>query len=305
MKVIFAAPKTNFPPQLLEKLVRYAEYQFFEENPIDIRNIKELKEPGDKILIPFPEPMAWKFPNEYIKEIPDLKAICLSTTAFSWVDGELARSLNIPLTYVPNVPNGVAEGAIFAMLALAKRWATSFKNKSFEFKPSNFLLEIQGKTIGIIGLGKIGSRIAQIGEGMGGEIVYWSKHTRNNKYKYLELEELMKTADFIFPAASVTPETEKFITKELLDMMKPTASLIAIVNTKIIDIEYVLEKAQKGEIFGLAIQSGTTTVEDYEGNVFVTQENNWYTKETVETKMTTLINTIISVIEDKPINVVN
>ena len=77
MKVIFVAPKSNIPSHLLDKLSNHAEISFYEDNPVDIREIKALKEPGEKILCPFPEPMAWVFPNDLIPEIKDLKGIRL------------------------------------------------------------------------------------------------------------------------------------------------------------------------------------------------------------------------------------
>lgn len=102
MKVVFVCPKYSIPEELINKLKEHTEVYFFEDNPIDIKNISLLKEKGDKILCPFPEPMMWKFPNEFIKDIPNLKAICLSTTSYHWIDGKLARSLGIHLTNIPN-----------------------------------------------------------------------------------------------------------------------------------------------------------------------------------------------------------
>lgn len=305
MKVVFIAPKNNFPKMLINQLSRYARVYFFEENPINIKSVSLLKEKGDKILCPFPESMAWKFPNEFIKDIPDLKAICLSTTSFNWVNGKLARSLGIHLTNVPNPPNGVAEAAIFAMFAVARRYVVTFKEKKFEYKPSNFLQEVTNKTMGIVGLGRIGSRIADLGKRLGMNVVYWSRNKKNSEYKYMELEKLFKTADFIFPALALNDKTNKFISSKLIDLMKSTSSLIATLNSGIVNINYVLNKVKNKKLYGCALEDGKKTIMDYEGNVFVTPSNNWYTKETLDEKMKVWIETIISVIKGKPINLVN
>lgn len=305
MKVIFVAPKNNFPPVLINQLKRYASVYFFEETPIDIRKIGLFKEKGGKILCPFPEPMAWKFPNEFIKDIPDLKAICLSTTSYHWVDGKLAKSLDIRLTNVPNPPNGVAEAAIFAMFAVARRYALNFDDKKFEYKPSNFLQEVTNKTMGVVGLGRIGSRIADLGRKLGMNVVYWSRKKRGNEYKYVELEKLLKTVDFIFPALVLNDDTNKFISSKLIDLMKPTSSLIATLNSEIVDMNYVLNKVKNKKLYGCALEDDNKTITDYEGNVFVMPHNNWYTKETLDEKMKVWIETIISVIKGKPINIVN
>jgi len=305
IKVIFVAPKVNIPEDLIKKLKKYAEVYFFEKSPIDIRDINLLKEKGDKILCPFPEPMAWNFPNEFIKEIPNLKAICLSTTSYSWVDGQLARNLGIHLTNVPNPPNGVAEAAIFAMFAVARRYAVTFKEKKFEYKPSNFLQEVTNKTMGIVGLGRIGSRIAELGKRLGMNVIYWSRSKKNNKFKFVELKELFKTADFIFPALIFNDETNRFISSKLIDLMKPTSSLIATLNSDIVDMNYVLNKVKNKKLYGCALEDSKKTIIDYEGNVFVTPSNNWYTKETIDKKMKIWVDSIISVIKGKPINLVN
>ncbi|MBI5127246.1 hypothetical protein HZA76_02205 [Candidatus Roizmanbacteria bacterium] len=304
MKIIFVAPKVNLPNELIKKLEEYAKVYFFEESPIDIRNIKMLKEKGEKILCPFPEPMAWKFPSEFIKDIPDLKAICVSTTSFSWIDGKFARSLNVNLTNVPNPPNVAAESAIFSMFAVAKRYAVTFKEKKFEYKPENFLLEVTNKTMGIVGLGRIGSRIADLGKRLGMNVIYWSRKARNDNYEYVELDELFKTADFIFTSTVLNDETKKLVSPKLIDLMKPTSSIIANINGEVVDMAYLLQKVKEKKVYGCALSS-EKTISDFEGNVFPIFINNWYTKETVEQKMKVWVDSIISVIKGEPINLVN
>ena len=305
MKVIFIAPKSSFPKTLINKLKHYAAIYFFENNLINIKKIDLLKEKGDKILCPFPEPMSWSFPNSFIKEIPDLKAICLSTTSFSWIDGKLARSLDVHLTNIPNPPNGVAEAAIFAMFSVARRYAVTFKEKRFEYKPSNFLQEVTNKTMGIVGLGRIGFRIADLGERLGMNVIYWSRNKKSNEYKYMELKNLFKTADFIFPALVLNDETRQFVSPKLIDLMKSTSSLITTLNSSVVNIDYVLNKVKNKKLYGCAFEDEKKTIVDYEGNVFVMPHNNWYTKETIDEKMKIWVETIISVIKGKPINLVN
>lgn len=304
MKVIFIAPKLNIPDKLINKLKKLAKVYFFEDDPIDIRNIKLLKEKGEKILCPFPEPMAWQFPNDFISQIPDLEAICLSTTSFSWVDGNLCRKHGIPLTHVPNPPNGVAEGAIFMMLGVARRFAVLYKEKKFKYEPQNFLSELKGKTMGIVGLGKIGLRIAEIGEGLGMEIVYYSRSKKQTKYKYLALEKLLMAADFIFSCLAKNEETKNFFSKEKIDLLKPSAVLVDP-NTGVVDLDYLVKKVEKEELFGAAFESDEKKTGDFKGNIFVVPHCNWYTKETVEKKMELWFKSITSIIKGKPINVAN
>lgn len=305
MKIIFVAPKANIPLHLIKKVKDVAEVYFFKDNPIDIRKINLLREKGEKILCPFPEPMSWNFPSKFIKDIPDLKAICLPTTSYDWIDGKLARSLNINLTNVPNPPNAVAEGAVFMMMAVARRYAEVSKEDKFEYIPSNFLLELRGKTMGIIGLGKIGGRIAEIGKALGMKVVYWSQNTRDDKYDYLDLDEVFQQSDFVFPSIVLNEETKNFISREKINLMKATSSLISIANAGVIDIDYLTTKVANKELYGCAFEKDSKSPRDFKGNVFTTLPNNWYTQETVSRKVEIWVENIIGAIKDAPINLVN
>ena len=70
-------------------------------------------------------------------------------------------------------------------------------------------------------------------------------------------------------------------------------------------MEYVLKKVKMRQLYGCALEDDKKTILDYEGNVFVTPQNNWYTKETLEKKMKIWIENIISIIKGNPMNVVN
>ena len=154
-------------------------------------------------------------------------------------------------------------------------------------------------------MGRIGSRIAELGKQLGMNVFYWSRNKKNNAYKFTELKELFKIADFIFPALVLNDETNKFISQKLIDLMKSTSSLITTLNSGIVDIDYVLNLVKNNKLYGCALEDDNKTTVDYEGNVFVMPHNNWYTKETIDEKMKIWIETIISVIKDKPINLVN
>lgn len=305
MKVIFIAPKPNIPKYLLDELSKHAEILFFEDNPINVRNIDELKQPGDKILCPFPEPMAWKFPNEIIPEIKDLKGICLSTTSPEWIDGKKLKQLGLPLTIVPNPPNAIAEAAIFFMFAVARRFSEFYKQDEFIFHPDNMFIEIQRKKMGIIGLGKIGSAIAALGKRLDMKVAYWSKNTRCDEYEYLELDSVMKTSDFVFVCIEVNSETKGLISKEMLDLMSSKSSLISIAHKGAIDRDYLVKKVESKEIFGCAFEDDEKSIGDYRGNVFITKHNNWYTPETMKRKMEAWFANITGVINGNAPNVAN
>jgi lactate dehydrogenase-like 2-hydroxyacid dehydrogenase len=304
MKIVFIAKRENFPKKELNRLRSYAEVIFIEKDRVDIKDLRILRQQGKKILCPFPEPFHWQFPNDLLKKIPDLQGVCLSTTSFNWIDGKFLKNRDIPLTNVPSSStNAVSEGAIFMMLAISRRYQEFIKQRNFNFVPQNSLSEIKGKTMGIIGLGNIGSRIAELGKGLGMKVIYWSRHKKNTWCTYASLKTLLQHADFIFPTLATLPETHHFISEEEINLLKPTASLISIAPT-LIDCEYAIKMVTERKIYGFAFESEEKQ-RRFRGNVFVTHSNNWYTQETLMEKMKVWIDCILSVIEKKPKNVVN
>jgi len=116
---------------------------------------------------------------------------------------------------------------------------------------------------------------------------------------------LFKTADFIFTSIALNEDTDNLVSAKLIDMMKPESSIIANINSEVVDVDYLLRKVKEKKIYGCALSLANKTINDYEGNVFLLPINNWYTKETVEQKMKIWIENIIAVIKGSPLNLVN
>jgi phosphoglycerate dehydrogenase-like enzyme len=81
-------------------------------------------------------------------------------------------------------------------------------------------MELKGKTVGIVGLGSIGTRIAELCAGLGMKVVYWSKNSRDDRFEYQELRNLMKNADIVLPAVAQNEETNGLITDVLSNFRK-------------------------------------------------------------------------------------
>lgn len=306
MKVFFVTRRENLPDELLQELSQVAGYSFFETDPADLTKLPALFEAGDKIMAPFPEPLSWKFPNELIPRIPDLKGVCLPCTSFSWIDGKMLRSLGIPLTNDPgSATNAVAEAAVFMILAVAKRFPLIFKQKRFEYIPDNALQEIMGRVLGIVGLGNIGQRTAKLGEALGMNVIYYSRSPKKSPCHRVALEELMQTADFIAVCTALNDGTKNMISRGMIDLMRPSSSLVTIAPPEVVDLDYLVSKVSREEIYGAAFESADKTITDYPGNVFVTRHCNFYTEETIKAKMRYWVDNIIGVIDGKPKNVVN
>jgi len=166
---------TLFTPELKEKLSTIPGVTIIEKLS-SFQDIPGLTDPSeDKILAIDPDFCDWKVPNE-IFDIQNLKAVCLQTTSFSWIDIDYAKSKNIPVVNLRGFFSiAVAEYAVLMAMFVARKLPLVMK-KGWE-KDYNLHqgVEFQGKTAGVIELGNIGKTLAEKCMGLGMNVIYYSK----------------------------------------------------------------------------------------------------------------------------------
>ena len=106
--------------------------------------------------------------------------------------------------------------------------------------PREFLTLACGKTLGIVGTGAIGLRTAVLGRGLGMNVIAWSRNADPDKaatagFRYVELDELLRTSDVVSIHLRLTEETEGFISADRLAMIKPSAILVNTARGAIVD----------------------------------------------------------------------
>jgi len=165
---------------------------------------------------------------------------------------------------VVNSPEGntiaAAEHAIAMMLALSRHIPDANQSvKSGEWKRSNFIgAEVYKKTLGIVGLGKIGSHVANAAKAMGMKLIAYDPFISAERAEQLgcrlvELNLLLQEADYITLHMPKTPETTHLINKEALARMKPTARVINCARGGIINETDLAEALKNGKIAGAAL----------------------------------------------------
>ncbi|MEM3693879.1 MAG: hydroxyacid dehydrogenase [Candidatus Bathyarchaeia archaeon] len=191
--------------------------------------------------------------SDVIKAARRLKAIIRAGSGIDNVDLEAAFEKGI---YVLNAAeasaDSVAEFTIGLMIALARR--IPFLNESMRkgswLKDRGMGIELKGKTLGIVGLGRIGSRVARIAKAIGMKVLAYDPYVSREKASELEvelvgLETLLRSSDFISLHVPLTKETWRLIGKRELQLMKPSSFLINTARGGIVD-EEALERALKG-----------------------------------------------------------
>ena len=306
MKLYITIKKTSLLDKQVEMLESLGDVIYMEEL-FTLDDALYLSDDDEKILAIDPDFYNWNLTNEHIDKIKNLKGICLDTTSFSWVDLDYCAKKGIPVTNVPKYStDAVAEYAVFMMMALAKKLPLQLKN-DFKCDYSNqyMMSNIACKKVGVIGLGNIGTAIAEMCNNMGMKVSYWSARSRNDKFKYMELDKLFRESDFIFPVFLSNDETRKIITDELINSMKDSASFVSIVHDDLYNHNLILDKVSSGELYGYAFEENDSDIKSFKGNVFVTSQYAWYTKEAMDNLTVIWLDSIKGVAKGKYVNKVN
>ena len=165
--------------------------------------------------------------------------------------------------------------------------------------------EIKGAKMGVIGLGDIGKRVLELGEAMGMDVSYWSRKSKDPRFNYKELDELIKNSDYIFLTISEGPENKNFFSKDKADLMKKESFVINISGDDVWDFDYLSQKTKSGEIAGIALDDDKRKMIDTKSNILITPHIAWYTKEAFKEDFRIWVECIDSVAKGAPINVVN
>ena len=191
-------------------------------------------------------------------------------------------------------------------MCLAKKLPIQIKtNYRMEYNHEMLNTEIKGKIVGIIGLGTIGTRVAELCENLGMEVIYWSKHQKENNYKRVEIDEIFKNADYIIPTFATNDETRKIITDDRIKMMNGNSLINIIINpVEIYNHKLVLEKAEKDDISYAFEIYDDKTLNDYKGNVMATAPYSFYTKESIDRLVALWCSNTISILTNNVQNVV-
>lgn len=177
--------------------------------------------------------------KEIIESSPNLKYIGLFSTGYNVVDITCAKSRNIIVSNVPDYStNAVAQLTFSLILELySKVGKYNSLVKSGEWSKSedfclfaDSIFELEGKTIGILGFGNIGIRVAKIAQSFGMKVVVYSRSLKlkyeSESLKFVQLDELFKLSDIVSIHCPLNDETKELVCEDKLKLMKPSSILI-------------------------------------------------------------------------------
>jgi len=236
-----------------------------------------------------------------------LKYIVTTTTSTEMLPMDYLLSRKIRVSNVPSyAANAVAESSIGMMLALTRKIVeinSSVREKLFVIDPAKpkqrelLTFELKNKTLGIIGLGKIGMKVARYAKCLGLNVIAYNRSKKNvRSFKQLPLETVLKRSDIISLNLAVNSETIGFLSKKRLDQIKPGAYLINLASDKLVDQNALYKALKSRKIAGAALEVFPEWKNDNPllklDNVIFTALTAWYTKEALENMAETVVSNI-------------
>ena len=201
-----------------------------------------------------------KFTAEVLQACPHLKHLAIWGTGTDNVDLAAAQAAGIVVTNTPNTAtDAVAEQCLTLMLAVARKVPSLDAQVKGGEWVRGMLTQVCGKTLGIIGTGAIGLRMAQLGSGIGMSVIAWSFHPNQAAahrigFHYVPtMADVLRQADVVSLHLRSTPDTERIIGAQELALMKPTAIFVNTARGQLVDQQALYAALRDGTIAGAGL----------------------------------------------------
>lgn len=194
--------------------------------------------------------------RQLIEIYPTLKVIARCGVGLDNVDIKEATKRNIHVVNAPGSNSDtMAEHTLALMLMLVRNtWETvsEVKKKNWEFRNQYSGDEINGKTLGILGTGNIGSRVARLAKAFGMNVIFWNEFPDQTSSDSYPLEDVLKRSDIISIHLPLIDDTRNLLGEKELKLMKPGSFLVNTARGAIIDEEALLNALNQHKIAGFA-----------------------------------------------------
>ena len=258
---------------------------------------------------------------EMIQKFPEsVKLICEAGTGYNNIDLEATRKKGITVCNIPAYSTErVAHTAIMMILNLSSAMQVQMKmlacgnHDNFTRNLQVPHVEVNGKTLGVIGAGHIGRKVIQIAQALDMNILVYTRTPREDEkgIRYVSLEELLRNSDYVSMHCPLTESTKHMINKESLSLMKPSAFIINTSRGALIDEAALIEALENGMIAGVGLDVQETEPPEETNplytmdQVLLTPHMGWKGLETRQRLVSILADNIKQFMEGNPINVVS
>lgn len=259
-----------------------------------------------------------------LNQLPDLKYIGVLATGFNIINTEVCRNRGIVVANVPGYSTPSVVQLTFALLleltlhvqkhsdaVMGGKWSRSADFCFWDYP----LIELEGKTLGIIGFGNIGQKVGDVAAAFGMNIIATGRrHTdqsHRKNFKWVELPELLEQSDVISIHCPLTPETQGLINKDNLAKMKSTAFILNTSRGPVIKDTDLADALNNNVIAGAGIDVLSVEPPPADNPLFnaknclITPHIAWATKESRIRLMDVVVSNVSAFMNGSPVNVVN
>ena len=196
--------------------------------------------------------------SKVIDALPKLKLIACRSTGFNNVDIEAAKKRGIPVVTVPTYgEHTVAEFTLGLMIALLRKIITDAEQMlaNSDEKKHVHGTDLQGKTLGIVGLGRIGRNVATLAQAFGMSVIAYDPFAEGppKGVSMIDLEKLCKQADVVSLHAPLTSDNKHLVSTELIDTMRDGVYIINTARGELIDTAALVAALKNGKVAGAAL----------------------------------------------------
>ena len=321
MKIVILDGYTENPGDLSwEGFERLGELTVYERTPVQDKQEIQNRIGNAEIVITNKTPLT----REIIEACPQIRYIGALSTGYNVIDIEAAKKHGIPVTNIPAYGTDAVAQFTFAMLLDICHHAAHHSQAVYEGRWSacpDFcfwdypLIELAGKTMGIVGFGRIGQAVGRLANAFGMKVLAYAPHKRpeleTEICHYVELPELLSKADVISLHCPLFPATEGMINKESIAMMKDGAILLNTGRGPLIVEQDLADALNSGRLYaaGVDVVSVEPIREDNPllkaKNCLITPHIAWASKESRQRLMDTAVGNLKAFLAGEPVNVVN
>src|SRR5659263_40283 len=259
-----------------------------------------------------------------LKKLSKLKFICVLATGYNVVDVQVAKELGIIVTNIPTYgTTAVAQMAFVLLLEMCHHvWAHSEEVKKGAWTNNadwcfwNYpLIELAGKTMGIIGYGRIGQAVGTIAQAFGMKVLAYdlmqNKQLENEKLKYVEMDELLTNSDVISLHCPLFESNRGIINRNSIAKMKDGVMILNNSRGPLIVEQDLADALNSGKVAGAAVDVVSTEPIKMDNpllkakNCIITPHISWAPKESRQRLMDIAVNNLKQFLDTNPVNVVN
>lgn len=311
--VVTVQGRDNFSESDAQRLEEVAEVAYFKaDSRMPLGELHSLLADADLAgMTPRAVPM---IDEDFIAGLPRLRGLSLFATGVDMVDVAALTRRGVILANLPDYSTiSVAEHALGLMLSMSRRIHLSSDRVRGRVPAGTSVRgsELFGKTLGLIGLGRIGSRVAKFALGLDMQVLGFDlREISISGVESVSLEELLERSDWISLHQSREWGQQPPYGADFLARMKPGATLINVARASLVDRQAIIDSIRARHLRGYAVDDAVFSEQEAgdlirEGRILQTGHTAWYSTEVIERGYAMLLDNLYHLALGRPINAVN